>query len=129
MVTVPTGTTYMPIMVLFNGLLAYSSTPFIVTYRRNVGIDANFFAGKVDSPAGSYPSSVSIGDLDGDGKIDLALVNSSNNTVSVIIRNINLDTDFIAFALFDETDAATINPTNHTINVEVYYGTNEWHYG
>ncbi|OYU93853.1 MAG: hypothetical protein CFE21_18650 [Bacteroidetes bacterium B1(2017)] len=42
---------------------------------------------KVDIATGTNPSSLAIGDLDGDGKLDLAVTNYSSNTVSVY-RNI-----------------------------------------
>lgn len=53
-------------------------------------IDANSFASKVDFSVGSAPSSIAVGDLDGDGKPDLAVVNniSNSNTVS-ILRNLS----------------------------------------
>ncbi|MBL7876653.1 MAG: VCBS repeat-containing protein [Cyclobacteriaceae bacterium] len=82
-VTVPVGATYQPITVLTNGLLSYSSKPFMVTFNGVPGLDANSFAAKVDFTTGTSPYSVSIGDLDGDGKTDLAVPNNSSNTVSV----------------------------------------------
>ena len=36
---------------------------------------------------GSYPYSISIGDFNGDGKLDLAIPNVSSNTVSVLLGN------------------------------------------
>jgi len=82
-VTVPVGATYQPITVLTNGLLAYSRQPFVVTFIGVPGIDATSFAAKTDFTTGSSPFSVSIGDLDGDGKADLAVANRGSATVSV----------------------------------------------
>ena len=45
------------------------------------------FAAKVDYGTGTEPYSVSIGDLNGDGKNDIAVANLSSNTVSVFINN------------------------------------------
>src|SRR2546428_447945 len=45
------------------------------------------FQPKVDYPTGSSPSSVAIGDLNGDGKPDLAVANLT--TVSVLLGNGN----------------------------------------
>ncbi|MCA6386157.1 MAG: T9SS type A sorting domain-containing protein, partial [Cytophagales bacterium] len=59
----------------------YSST---VSVFRNTGSAGTIsYAAKVDFATGSDPFSVSIGDLDGDGKADLATTNYGSNTVSV----------------------------------------------
>jgi hypothetical protein len=44
------------------------------------------FAPKVDSTTGSRPTSVSIGDINGDGKPDLAVANYSSNTASILLN-------------------------------------------
>ncbi|MCA6393077.1 MAG: VCBS repeat-containing protein, partial [Cytophagales bacterium] len=55
-----------------------------VSVFRNTGsVGTISYAAKVDFTTGSFPYSVSIGDLDGDGKADLALANEGSNTVSV----------------------------------------------
>ena len=41
------------------------------------------FSGSTDVSVGSSPSSVAIGDFNGDGKQDLAVANYSSNTVSI----------------------------------------------
>ena len=41
------------------------------------------FGARLDVPAGSAPFWVSVGDLDGDGLMDMAVVNANDNTVSV----------------------------------------------
>jgi len=51
-------------------------------------ITTSSFANKVDFVTGVNPRSISIGDLNGDGKLDLAVANSSSNSVSVL-RNIS----------------------------------------
>ena len=72
---------------MVNGLTAYSSKPFIVTFTSPQSINSSSFATNVDFTAGSSPWRVAIGDLDGDGKPDLVVVNNSSNTISVY-RNI-----------------------------------------
>jgi hypothetical protein len=52
---------------------------------RNLGNGT--FAAKVDYTTGNSPRSISIGDLNGDGKPDLAVANNSSNSVSVL-RNL-----------------------------------------
>ena len=79
-VTVPLGATYQYLSVTNLGTqqTAYSAKPYIVTLAGNIT-----FIGKVDFSTGLYPLSVSIGDIDGDGKPDLAVANNNSNTVSV----------------------------------------------
>jgi FG-GAP-like repeat/IPT/TIG domain len=95
--TVPAGATYQPITVLVNGLLAYSSMPFVVTFSGGLGITTGTFASKTDFTTGTNPGSSSIGDLDGDGKADLAVANASSNTVS-IFRNTSTGSGSISYA-------------------------------
>ena len=104
-VTVPTGATYQPISVMVNGSTGYSSAPFIVTYPSAGIIYQGSFAGKVDFTPGTEPRSVAIGDLDGDGKPDLAVANgnSNSNTVSVF-RNTSATGAITAGSFADKVD-------------------------
>ena len=52
---------------------------------------------KIDFTTGTKPFAVTYGDLDGDGKQDLAVVNGSSNTVS-LFRNTSTGTGNISFA-------------------------------
>lgn len=113
-VTVPAGATYKPISVtdITTGLTGYASRPFITTFNGGAAFNASSFAAKVDFTAGTNPTSVSINDLDGDGKPDLAVVNSKSNTVSVF-RNTGTS-DSVSFA--DKMDYTTgIIPTNISV--------------
>ena len=85
MVTVPTGATYQPVSVtdITTGLTAYSTQPFTVTFSCGGYINATSFAVKQDLTTASNPQSVFIGDLDGDGKIELVVTNFMSNSVSV----------------------------------------------
>src|SRR3989442_520747 len=47
--------------------------------------DPLFAAPFLSSDTGSYPISVAIGDLNGDGKSDLALANANSSTISVLL--------------------------------------------
>ncbi|MDZ4714490.1 MAG: FG-GAP-like repeat-containing protein [Cytophagales bacterium] len=97
-VTVPVGATYQPITVNVGGLIAYSASPFVVTFTGGGTIDACSFAAKVDFAAGTSPFSVSIGDIDGDGMADLAVANfNASNTVSVF-RNTSSGAGSINYA-------------------------------
>lgn len=60
-----------------------------VSVFRNIGTSGTInFSSKVDYTTGSDPYSVAIGDVDGDGKQDIVVTNSSSNTVS-ILKNIS----------------------------------------
>lgn len=68
---------------------------------------------------------MAIGDLDFDGKPDIALTVSGSNSVS-IYRNINgikTGTDVLAFSVNEESLPAVIDLINHTIEFEVEYQT------
>src|SRR5258706_4157 len=81
---VPAGSTYQPITVTANGLTAYSNAPFVVTFPSNKVIDESSFADKVDFATGLTPFVVAMGDLDGDGKTDLATSNAFSAAISVL---------------------------------------------
>jgi trimeric autotransporter adhesin len=110
-VTVPTGATYMPVSVNNNGcnLTGYSSYPFMPSYNNSayVGGIVNF-AAKVDFSSGANPYSVAIGDLDGDGKADLAVANLSANTVSVF-RNTSTSGSLTSASFASRVDFTTGN--------------------
>ncbi|MGD0037788.1 MAG: FG-GAP-like repeat-containing protein, partial [Bacteroidota bacterium] len=82
-VTLPTGVTYQPISVTVNGLTAYTSAPFVVTFTGGGAISNSSFFTKLDFTTGTVPYSVAIGDVDGDGKPDIITANYGNSTISV----------------------------------------------
>ncbi len=85
-VSVPNGAAYKPISITVGGFTGCSSLPFMVTFPTVAMITQGSFAPKFDLPTGVYPVDVAIGDIDGDGKPDLAVINSSSyasNTISV----------------------------------------------
>ncbi len=51
-----------------------------------LNLGAGTFAKNVDYATGSQPSFVAIGDLNGDGKPDLATANQNENAVSVLLN-------------------------------------------
>jgi hypothetical protein len=80
---------------------------------RNIGTPGALgFASKVDFQVGNTPFHFAVGDLDGDGKLDLVASNYYGPSISVL-RNLST-TGSIAFA--ERLDLATLlNPTNVTI--------------
>ncbi len=80
-VAVPIGTMYVPITVTTNFFTAYSSKPFVVTFT-----GGGSFAAKQDFTTGLVPRMLAVGDLDGDGKVDLAVANKYENNISILIN-------------------------------------------
>jgi len=96
-VTVPSGATYEPISVNVDGLVGYSTAPFVVTFPGGGTIAACSFDPKVDFTTGAFPLVGSMGDLDGDGKVDLAVRNGAGNSVS-LLRNTSSGPGNISYA-------------------------------
>ena len=83
-VTVPTGATFGPISVTVNNRTAISTQFFLPTFTASVSaIDPTTLAAKVDFTTDNGPIEPIIGDIDGDGKPDIATTNLSANTLSV----------------------------------------------
>ncbi len=93
MVTVPVGAMFQPISVTSNNLIGYSKEPYLVTFPAGGSITANSFPVRTEISAGTgyYPGNLALGDVDGDGKLDLALTNYGpfviNNAVSILRNN------------------------------------------
>ncbi|MFH0989347.1 MAG: FG-GAP-like repeat-containing protein [bacterium] len=87
-VVVPTGVTYQPITVTTNGLTAYSTAPFVVTFTSSGMITNTSFAPRLDFTTGVSPSYNVIIDVDGDGKSDMVVPSQNNNVLSVF-RNLS----------------------------------------
>ena len=86
---------------------ARSYTVSIVRNTGNIGnITSSSFAAKVDFATASLPYSVAIGDLDGDGKLDIAIANESNSTVSVF-RNTSSSGSITSNSFAGKIDYAT----------------------
>ncbi|MFI5185455.1 MAG: FG-GAP repeat domain-containing protein, partial [Chitinophagales bacterium] len=86
-VTVPAGATFLPISIATNNLTAYSNKPFIVTFpgAAPVFTAKSFeFEAQVDSVDPSIETTkYTLGDVDGDGKVDVITVDRLNNSMSV----------------------------------------------
>jgi gliding motility-associated-like protein len=89
-VTVPAGATNSVISVLNTGtnLSAFSQKAFLPIFTPvKSSIELADFAPRVNFTAGTNPGYVTMGDLDGDGKPDMAASNQADNTVSVFLNN------------------------------------------
>ncbi|MFM7853360.1 MAG: FG-GAP-like repeat-containing protein, partial [Flammeovirgaceae bacterium] len=65
----------------------FDSRNVSVFKNTSMGVGNISYAAKIDYATGSLPYSLSIGDLDGDGKPDLAVGNYGSNTISIIRNN------------------------------------------
>jgi trimeric autotransporter adhesin len=108
-VTVPVSATFMPVSVTdaATSLNANSRYPFLPTYNNSAYLSGTVnFSPKVDFAVGTNPYSVAIGDLDGDGKPDVAVVNNGANSVSVF-RNTSVSGTIAAGSFAPKVDFAT----------------------
>jgi len=71
------------------------------------------FASKVDFTTGTNPNSISIGDIDGDGKPDLAVANENSSSVSVLLNTSSPGT--INFAT--KVDFITTGPVIYSVSL------------
>ena len=87
-VAVPAGAVYDPITVSVNSLTAYSSLPFSVKFLDGDSLmSVNTFLPAGDFNTGNYPVSVSVSDLNQDGKPDLITANALSNNISILQNN------------------------------------------
>jgi hypothetical protein len=64
----------------------YSNNASILLNTTATGATTPTFAPKLPSPTGSDPRSVSIGDINGDGKPDLAVANTGSDSASILLN-------------------------------------------
>jgi hypothetical protein len=86
-VRVPVGAPFHPVVVAHAGLMASSPLPFVPTFVGRRGLSTNSFSAPIAMPSLQTPHGV-LGDLDGDGKLDIIFANYHGNSLS-IFRNIN----------------------------------------
>jgi hypothetical protein len=94
-----------PDLVVTNGNAGTNTLSVLRNTTSTGTINASSFATKVDFTTGFYPRSLAIGDIDNDGKPDLATANFSGNSISVL-RNTSTAGSITAGSF-----AATVNFT------------------
>ncbi|HWB94867.1 MAG TPA: FG-GAP-like repeat-containing protein, partial [Puia sp.] len=109
-VTAPSGANYQPIAITVNTLTAWSNAPFILTQGSGCVITSSFLSPKTDFATSTSPYGVAIGDLDGDGKPDVAVAANGGKTIS-IYRNTSTS-GAITFAARADISLGTDDPNN-----------------
>ncbi|MHC4790546.1 MAG: FG-GAP-like repeat-containing protein, partial [Planctomycetota bacterium] len=97
-----------------------------------IGLASPLFYPRVNYPAGVHPRSVAIGDLDGDGDLDLVVATYGEKYVSVLLNNgdgtfqaavkygVGMDPISVAIGDLDgdgDLDLAVANWASHTVSV------------
>jgi len=136
-VTVPLGATYSIISVTVNRLVGFSPKAFLSTFECGAALSPVSFASPVNFPTIGISWHVATGDLDGDGKTDLAYGSWLSDSVSVFRNNgtpgnLSLTrTDFfsgsepdeIVFDDFDgdgKPDMAVVNTGDSANNISIF---------
>ncbi len=96
-VTVPAGATYGPVTVIANGLATQSTPYFTVTHGGNAALNAETFLEAQNEDVGSGATISVLGDIDGDGVVDLVAIPSDNSSV-IAYRNVSAETGSIGLS-------------------------------
>src|SRR5207244_3092211 len=68
-------------------LLVAATLVFSSTFPTAAHAQTISFVARRDFPLGSQPTSVALGDFDGDGRLDLTVANADSHNVSVLLTN------------------------------------------
>jgi Leucine-rich repeat (LRR) protein len=94
-------------------LIGISANNNTVTVRLNNGLgDFTALATAAPYSVGTSPQSVAIGDVDGDGDLDIVVANSFSNSTSVLL---NQGSNGLAFSLMNVTAQEGFNGSNPTV--------------
>lgn len=83
-VIVPAGASYQPISVSNNHFTAYTSSPFTVTFDgAGPTLTPSSFGPKIENATNRTPYSTGAADMDGDGLVDIAVLNAFDQNISI----------------------------------------------
>ncbi|WP_373536862.1 FG-GAP-like repeat-containing protein, partial [Microcoleus sp.] len=94
-----------------------SGNTSILLNTTTTGATTPTFATKVDFTTGNSPNEVSIGDINGDGKPDLAVANRLSNTTSIFLNTTTTGATTPTFA--PKVDLTTVNPFSVRIGDDI----------
>jgi hypothetical protein len=106
--------------------MASADSPFITLYRNlgvNGGITTNSFTTRINLTTISNHDRVAIGDLDGDGKPDLAAIQGNLNTVSVYHNTSSNNANLSSLTISSGTLSPSFSASNTSYNTTITNGT------
>lgn len=115
-VIVPAWAPYEPISVSVNGVIAYSSQSFVLTFQGGEALAVSTAQETFRHP---NPGTVKIGDLDGDGKSDLVMLDYEEKVISVM-RNTSNSGNASTLAFADEVNFTTGNHHPSSVSINDY---------
>ncbi|RFZ92855.1 hypothetical protein D0C36_15805 [Mucilaginibacter conchicola] len=136
-VTVPAGAAYAPVSVTNTALklTGYSPLPFRQTFTSKNSIVASDIDANIDFGVGNNPVSAAVGDFDGNGTPDIAVVNATGNSVTILLNNSNALNGVGASSFTRQDIAVDNNPSalvagdfneDGLIDLAVVYHNNAW---
>ncbi|MFD0794733.1 FG-GAP-like repeat-containing protein [Mucilaginibacter litoreus] len=136
-VTVPAGATYTLVSVTNTELkrTAFSPLPFRQTFPTKNSIVASDIDSNMDFGAGSNPVSVAVADFNADGKPDIAVLNATAGTVSILTNGATASNGISAASFTKKDFAVGDNPSTLIAadfnedgkpDLAIAYQTNAW---
>ena len=123
--------------ILLAAILLSGLTLHAVPVQPAQAAGSSLFEPPVFYPVGSFPSAIALGDLNGDGRLDIATANSRGNSVSVLMNNgsgtfsspvlYEVGAGPISIAAFDlngdgKPDLATADANSDTLSILINSG-------
>ncbi len=117
-VTVPTGATFAPITVAVGGSIAYSQSPFVVSFPDGGVINSCSFSAPTTYSSGNFGFGLTTADLDLDGKVDIVISNPTAGTL-MIFRNTSTTGVLDATSFAASVDLPASSSVQHVVASDV----------